>query len=77
MEAAVRQRPTPRAGGGERGWRIFRSVDNPSEVFIQVEFASAEDAATGRERLLASGVLNRFGDKTGPTVVEEAEAFSR
>ena len=42
-------------------------------MFIQVEFASSEDARAGRERLLASGVLNRFPDKSGPTVVEEAE----
>jgi hypothetical protein len=67
----------PRAREAASGWRIFRNVDNPNEVFIQVEFASAEDAATGRERLLASRVLDRFADKTGPTVVEEAEAFSR
>ena len=67
----------PRAREAATGWRIFRSVDNPNEVFIEVEFDSSEDAATGRERLLASGVLDRFGDKTGPTVVEEAEAFSR
>jgi hypothetical protein len=59
------------------GWRIFRSTENPGEVFIQVEFSSADEAATARERLLASGVLDRFSDKTGPTVVEEAEAISR
>jgi hypothetical protein len=59
------------------GWRVFRSVENPNEVFIQVEFASADEAAAARERLLASGVLDRFSDKTGPTVVEEAEVVSR
>jgi hypothetical protein len=67
----------PRARESASGWRIFRSVENPNEVFIQVEFSSAEDAATGRERLLASGVLDRFSDTTGPTVVEEAEVVSR
>lgn len=67
----------PRAREQARGWRIFRNVDSPSEVFIQVEFESTEDARTGRERLLASGVLDRFQDKTGPTVVEEAERFTR
>ena len=67
----------PRAREAASGWRIFRSVANPNEVFLQIEFASADDAKTARERLLASGVLDRFDDKTGPSVVEEAETFSR
>ena len=56
--------------------RIFRSLDDPGEVFILVEFASAEDAVAGRRRLLDSGILGRFADKSGPTVVEEAEAVN-
>jgi hypothetical protein len=60
-----------------KGWRIFRSVDDPGQVFIQVEFGSVEDAKEGRERLLASGVLDRFSDKYGPMIVEEAETVSR
>ena len=28
-------------------YRLFRSVEDPNEVFIQVEFASAEEAKTG------------------------------
>lgn len=53
-----------------KGHRILRSVENPSEVFIQVEFASAGDAKDFRERLLASGVLDRMTVKTEPTVAE-------
>jgi hypothetical protein len=64
----------PGARRDAQGYRIFRNVDDPGEVFIQVEFASAEEAREGRNRLLGSGVLDRFTDKTGPTVVEEAEA---
>ena len=45
-------------------WDVFKT---------KAEFASAEDARTGRERLLASGVLDRFPDKDLPKVVEEAE----
>jgi hypothetical protein len=56
------------------GHRLFRNTDDPNEVFIQVEFDSADEAIAARERLLSSGVLDRFSDKTGPTVVEEAEA---
>jgi hypothetical protein len=67
----------PGAREASRGWRLFRSVDDPGQVFIQVEFGSVEDAQEGREKLLASGVLDRFSDKYGPIVVEEAEAVSR
>lgn len=59
-----------------RGYRLFRSVENPNEVFIQVEFDSAGEAVAARDRLVASGVLDRFADVSGPTVVEEAEAAS-
>ena len=47
------------------------------KTMCQVEFASADEAREGRERLLASGVLDRFEDKSGPTLVEEAEAVTR
>jgi hypothetical protein len=53
--------------------RIFRNVEDPGEVFILVEFASAEDATEGRQRLLDAKILDRFEDKSGPTVLEEAE----
>jgi hypothetical protein len=48
-------------------------ADQPSEVIVMVEFASADEAMAGREKLLASGVLDRFDDKDGPKVLEEAE----
>lgn len=56
------------------GHQIFRSVDDPGEVFILVEFKSAEDAAAGRARLLEAGILARFSDHTGPTLIEQAES---
>jgi hypothetical protein len=62
----------PRARESALGYRLFRGVENPAEVFIQIEFASVDDAAVARERLLASGVLDRFADRNGPTVVEQA-----
>ena len=64
----------PGARRSAKGHRIFRSVDDPGDVFILVEFDSADDAKAGRARLLASGVLDRFPDKAEPTVIEEAEA---
>jgi hypothetical protein len=52
--------------------RVFRKVDDPNHVFILLEFASVEDAEEARQRLAESGVLDRFEDKHGPNVVEEA-----
>jgi hypothetical protein len=67
----------PGTRAASKGWRLFRSVDDPAQVFIQIEFGSVDDAKEGREKLLASGVLDRFSDKYGPTIVEEAETVSR
>ena len=58
-----------------KGHRIFRSVDNPNEVFVATEFSSAEDAQAFRDRLLASGALDNITVKTEPTVTEEAESI--
>ena len=67
----------PRARESALGYRLFRNVDDPGEVFIQIEFPSTSDAQIARERLLASGVLDRFADRHGPTVVEVAEVVVR
>jgi len=66
-------RDAPGARAAALGHRLFRNVDDPNEVFIQIEFASTDDANEARRRLLASGVLDRFDDKHGPTVVDTAE----
>ena len=52
--------------------RIFRKVDDPNHVFIFLEFDSVTDAEEARGRLEGSGVLDRFADKDGPNVLEEA-----
>ena len=54
--------------------RVLRNVDDPNDVVIYLEFASAEDADESRNRLLSSGVLDRFADEHGPTVLVEAPA---
>jgi hypothetical protein len=64
----------PGARNAARGHRLFRGLENPNEVFVQVEFESPEDAQAAREKLVASGVLDRFDDTTGPTIAEEAES---
>ncbi len=62
----------PRAREKAQSQRVMRSVDDPDEVFIYLEFASLEDANEARERLLSSGVLDRFEDKHGPSVLSDA-----
>jgi hypothetical protein len=52
--------------------RVFRSTDDPNEVFIYLEFESLDDANEARDRLLSSGVLDRFDDKHGPNVLVDA-----
>jgi hypothetical protein len=64
--------PAGRAKLG-KGHSVFRSVANPSDVFVAVQFDSTDDAQTFVEGLLASGALDRVTVKTEPTVVEEAE----
>jgi hypothetical protein len=66
----------PGARRAARSYRLFRGHERPNEVFVQVEFDSTDEAIEARERLLASGVLDRFPDRTGPTVVDEAEAVA-
>lgn len=52
--------------------RVFRRVDDPNHVFVFLEFDSLDDAKEDGRRLLDSGVLDRFDDKHGPNVLEEA-----
>ena len=49
-----------------KGHRVLRSLDDPNEVFVLIEFASPDAANAAREKLLAAGVLDRFSDKTLP-----------
>ena len=67
---------TPGTRAGATGHRVLRNADQPDEVVVMVEFASAELAHAGRTKLLASGVLDRFEDVSDPKVLEEAERIS-
>ena len=62
----------PRAREKAQIQRVLRSTDDPNEVFIYLEFDSLEDASEARERLISSGVLERFEDTYGPSVVVDA-----
>ena len=63
----------PRAREKAATQRVLRSVDDPNEVVILLDFESTDDAREARDRLVASGVLDRFDDKYGPLVLEAAE----
>jgi hypothetical protein len=64
----------PRAREKATGYRILRGVEDPGEVYVQVEFPSDDAAREARGRLIASGVLDRLVEHHGPTLVEEADA---
>jgi hypothetical protein len=63
----------PRAREKASVQRVFRGVEDPDHVFVVLEFESVEDAHEARDRLVSSGVLDRFEDRHGPNVVVEAE----
>ena len=56
-----------------KGHVMLRGAQNPNEVFIRVEFGSTEDAEAFRDKLLASGALERATVLTQPTVAELVE----
>jgi len=62
----------PRAREKALRQRVLRSADDPNEVFIYLEYQSLDDANEARDRLLSSGVLDRFEDKHGPTVLVDS-----
>lgn len=67
--------PAGRTQAG-KGHMLSRNVDDPSDVFVRVEFASVDDAKAFRERLLASGALDNVNVKLQPTVIEVHEEVS-
>jgi hypothetical protein len=49
--------------------RVLQSTDDANEVFIYLEYANVDDANEARDRLVSSGVLDRFADTHGPNVL--------
>jgi hypothetical protein len=56
-----------------KGHRVMRSVEDPNEVFVRVDFDSADTAKEFRERLMSSGALDNVTVVKEPTVVETAD----
>jgi hypothetical protein len=52
--------------------RVLRSTSDANEVFIYLEYSNLADAEEARDRLVASGVLDRFDDTHGPNVLVDA-----
>jgi hypothetical protein len=52
--------------------RVLRSSEDGNEVFIYLEYSNLEDANEARDRLVSSGVLDRFDDTYGPSVLVDA-----
>jgi hypothetical protein len=62
----------PRAREKALVQRVLQSTDDANEVFIYLEYANLEDANEARDRLVSSGVLDRFDDTHGPNVLVDA-----
>jgi hypothetical protein len=67
--------PVGRQAAGATGHVVSRGVENPNEGFVRVEFPTVDQAKAFRERLLASGALERGGMrlKAGPTGAEVSD----
>ena len=59
-----------------KGHTLMRGVDNPNEIFVRVEFDSADDAKAFAEQVRGSDVLQNVNIKLSPTVTELADQAS-
>jgi hypothetical protein len=56
-----------------KGHTLLRGVDNPNEVFVRIEFATAEQATSFAEKVRNSTVLQNMNVKLPPTATELAD----
>lgn len=56
-----------------KGHTLLRGIDNPNEIFLRVEFDSAEEAKTFQDKVRGSDVLQNVTVKVPPTAVELAD----
>ena len=62
--------------GDYERWRPMFDQDLPGareKATVQRVLRSVDDAEEGRDRLVSSGVLDRFEDKHGPNVLVDAD----
>jgi hypothetical protein len=62
----------PRAREKAVAERVLQRADDRNEVFVYLEYANLEDANEARDRVVSSGVLDRFDDTHGPNVLVDA-----
>ena len=53
-----------------KGHTFLRGVDNPNEMFVRIEFNTADEAKSFAERVRSSTVLQNVTVKFPPTSVE-------
>jgi hypothetical protein len=53
-----------------KGHTILKAVDNPRQVFVRIEFDSADDARAFAEKVRGSDVLQNLNPIVPPTVAE-------
>ena len=56
-----------------KGHTLLRGIDNPNEMFLRVEFDSADAAKSFQEKVRGSDVLANVTVKVAPTVTELAD----
>jgi hypothetical protein len=52
--------------------RVLRSADDPNEVYVYLEYQTLDDATEAGIALSLQGVLDRYDDKHGPSVLLDA-----
>jgi hypothetical protein len=56
-----------------KGHTMMRGVENPNEIFVRIEFDSADDARAFQDKVRNSDVLQNVTVKVPPTVAEMAD----
>jgi heme-degrading monooxygenase HmoA len=56
-----------------KGHTMLRGVENPNEIFVRIEFESADDARAFQDKVRNSDVLQNVTVKVPPTVAEMAD----
>lgn len=59
-----------------KGHTLLRGVDNPNQIFVRIEFDSAEEARAFGEKVRGSAVLENVSVKIPPTVAEMVDQAS-
>ncbi len=55
-----------------KGHTMLRGIENPNEIFVRIEFDSADDARAFQDKVRNSDVLQNVTVKVPPTVAEMA-----